>query len=398
MSWAHTDPMKERLKFVLAVGKTKASFSALCRTFDVTTKTGYKWLNRYREFGEAGLFDASRRPQSNSRAMSRAVAQRLIRLREERPTWGPRKLLAWLEVHEPKLELPAASSVGELLKRSGLVSRRPEKRRPKSAPRSAPLRHATSPNRVWSMDFKGWFLVGDGTRCDPLTITDNYSRFLLCCQSFEGQWSIDVWVALRHTFTEFGLPEAIRVDNQQPWVSPKGELGLTVLSVKLMRLGIALEQIDTGKPQQNGRHERFHLTLKSETAVPPASTLESQQARFDEFRSIYNEDRPHEALGMRTPNSVYRASERRLPPRLPEPQYPPWFQTQVVPSSGRIKSRNNNDFFLSTALQGERIGLFEIDEDCFEVRFCDLLLGRFHQRYPELGIIPLYKPLPMSPV
>jgi hypothetical protein len=199
-------------------------------------------------------------------------------------------------------------------------------------------------------------------------------------------------------FAEFGLPDAMRFDNQQPWVAPKGELGLTSLSIKLLRLGIALERIAPGKPQQNGRHERFHLTLKRDTIVPPARTLSGQQRRFSKYAAFYNFERPHEALYNATPASVYTLSCRQYPPKLPEPEYPRYFHVQRVCEGGRVRTPRGTAFFLSGALNRERVGMIEIDDDCFEVHFCSHVLGRFHERHPELGLIEAAKVLPMSPV
>jgi transposase InsO family protein len=384
MPWAKTDPMSERLQFVRALRKRRTSFVSLCMAFGVSPKTGYKWVHQFESFGIEGLKDRSRRPKGNSRAMPLDTAKRLVALREDHPTWGPRKLLAWLGDHEPQWELPAASTLGELLKKRGLVKRR--KRLRHQPPRTAPFRHATAPNAVWAMDFKGWFRLGDGSRCDPFTVTDGYSRYLICCDAGIDQLSEHVWKALVSAFREHGLPEAIRSDNGQPWVAPKGSLGITKLGVNLLKLGIALERIDPGKPHQNGRHERFHLTLKQDTASPPARTLRSQQTRFDAFRREYNQERPHEAIGMKAPVKIYVPSPRPLPTKLPEPEYPRWYQVCSPNVAGATWFRGAR-YFISTALRGERVGLAEIEEDCFEVYFGKHLIGRIHTAHPELGMI-----------
>jgi transposase InsO family protein len=398
MPWKQTDPMREKALFVGAAKKRHASFRSLCRAFGITTKTGYKWLKQFEADGVEGLRERSRRPHSNSRSIREDIAERLVELRKEYPTCGPRKLLGILAPQKPTWSLSAASTVGELLKRRGLIEPPREKRRTRGPSATAPFSEAVRPNAVWSMDFKGWFRLGDGSRCDPLTITDNYARFLLCCRAFEGQFSTDVWLALHRVFIDYGLPNAMRVDNQQPWVAPKGELGLTSLSIKLLRLGITLERIAPGKPQQNGRHERFHLTLKRDTIVPPARTLSGQQRRFSKYVRFYNFERPHEALSNATPGAVYAPSQRQYPSKLPEPAYPRYFHVRRVVDRGYVRTPRGTEFFLSTALKSERVGMIEVDEDCFEVHFCSQVLGRFHERHPQLGLIQATKLLPMSPV
>ncbi len=327
MPWAQTDPMTERLRFVTALRKHKSTFRSVCAAFGIAPKTGYKWLHQFEAAGPAGLQDRSRRPKSNSRSISPLVAERLVELRRAEG-WGPKKLVAWLETNERGWDVPAPSSVGELLKRRGLVA--PRKRSRPQRPRLDPLRHADKPNAVWSMDYKGWCRLGDGTRCDPLTVTDAFSQYLICCKgmTFGGDsWlGNDVWEALIRAFKTYGTPKAMRVDNGQPWVAPKGSLGLTKLSVNIMKVGIALERIDPGKPYQNGRHERFHLTLQQETMRPPLHSMRAQQRRFDVFRRKYNEDRPHEALGQRVPGEFYAASRRPFPSRIEDPDYPRWYE------------------------------------------------------------------------
>jgi len=387
MPWQQTDLMSERLRFVTAAHKRSCTFTSLCAAFGIAPKTGYKWLRQFQQHGSPGLVDRSRQPKSNSRSLSPALVERVLALRSRHQTWGPRKLVAWLELNEPRWEVPAASTVGELLKRRGLVKHR--KRSRYARPRTEPLRHADHPNAVWSMDFKGWFRLGDGTRCDPLTITDAFSRYLLCCEArTAGELLAQrrVWAALECVFREYGLPDAMRVDNGEPWSSPRGELGITSLSAKLTKLGIHVERIDPGKPEQNGRHERFHLTLKQDTASPPESSMARQQLRFDEWQRVYNDERPHEAVNYCPPGSVYVASARKLPKRMPEPEYPRWYEVVVPRRDGRVSWRGRQ-LFITRALTGERVGLVEIEEGCFEVYFCSLLLGHVHVEHPELGLI-----------
>jgi putative transposase len=379
--------MSERLRFVMELRKRKASFRSFCAAFSVAPKTGYKWLHEFEAAGPAGLHDRSRRPKSNSRAISAAVGERLVELRRGHPTWGPKKLVAWLATHEPGWDVPAASTAGELLKRRGLVN--PHKRSRYQRRRPELLRPADKPNAVWGMDFKGWFRLGDGTRCDPLTVTDAFSRYLLCCKAGTAMGdavATDVWATLVRTFREYGMPAAIRVDNGQPWAAPKGNLGITKLAVKIIKVDIALERIEPGKPHQNGRHERFHLTLQQEAARPPSTNMRAQQLRFDAFRREYNEQRPHEALEQRAPAAVYVSSRRAFPTRIDEPEYPSWYEVLTPRSWGHVTFRGSQ-YFISSALHGERVGFVEVEEGCFEVYFRNVLLGRIHTAHPELGLI-----------
>jgi transposase InsO family protein len=357
--------------------------------FGIAPKTGYKWLHQFEASGRVGLQDRSRRPRGNRRAIEgTAIAQRLLKLRADHPHWGPKKLVAYIEEFERNWgRLPAASTVGDLLKRRGLVAAR--KRLRHQSPQREPFRHAEKPNDVWSMDFKGFFRLGDGTRCDPLTITDAFSRYLLCCKAgtaIGDTVSRDVWDALVRVCREFGMPKVIRVDNGQPWAAPKGALGITKLSVNILKAGIQLERIRPGKPQDNGRHERFHLTLQQETTRPPAHDMPAQQSRFDAFRRTYNDERPHEALSQRPPSRIYVPSRREFPKRIPDPEYPRWFQVAVANRHGTVRI-GGATYFISTALPGERVGFVEVEEDCFEVYFGPLLLGRIHTAHSDLGLV-----------
>src|SRR5512133_1020 len=387
MPWAQTDTLSERLRFITALRRRKTTFRSLCAAFGVAPKTGYKWLHQFEAAGPAGLEDRSRRPKGNSRAIASDVAERLVQLRRDEPTYGPKKLIAWLEQNDPVWDLPAASTVGELLKRRGLVM--PRRRLRHQKPRTEPMRHATKPNAVWSMDFMGYFRLGDGTRCDTLTVTDAFSRYLLCCKAGTAVGdtvSKDVWTTLVQLFREHGMPDAIRVDNGQPWAAPKGSLGITKLSVNIVKVGIQLERIRPGKPQDNGRHERFHLTLQQETARPPARSMRQQQRRFDAFQRKYNDERPHEALRQRPPRTIYVPSRRPFPREIEEPEYPAWYEL-VVPYENRKVRFRGSEFFVSVALCDQIVGLAEVEEGCFAVYFGTMLLGHIHTAHPDLGLI-----------
>lgn len=394
MPWAPMDVMHQRSLFVSEARRGSLSMTQLCALFEVSRKTGYKWLQRSDEGGRAALADRSRRPRSNPLAIADDVAARLVGLRREHPTWGPRKLIAWLDAREPSWALPAPSTVGELLKRRGLAH--PRERRHRMPPRSAPFAHATAPNVVWSMDFKGDFRVGDRTRCYPLTVTDAHSRALLCCQALTRPAREPVQQALERTFRTWGLPEYFRSDNGPPFGTMRTG-PLSNLSAWLVKLGIRPEYIDPGKPHQNGRHERFHLTLKNETAFPPAATVVAQQRRFDAFRREYNQERPHEALDQFTPFSVHRRSWRPFPSKVCDPTYPGHYELRRVSAKGAIGWRHRQPF-LAEALHGELVGLVEIDNGCWEIYFGPLLIGRLHEGALRIGLVQPARVLPMSPV
>jgi transposase InsO family protein len=309
------------------------------------------------------------------------IAAAVLSVRHRHKTWGPRKVRAWLVARQPGVCWPASSTIGVLFDRAGLtVPRRLRRRVP---PRTAPLAHCTSPNEVWTVDFKGWFKTGDGARCDPLTLQDADSRYFLRCRGLERLDCAHVWPQLEVAFRAYGLPDALRSDNGAPFAS-QAIGGLSRLGVKLIKAGVRPERIAPGKPQQNGRHERLHLTLKQETARPPAASLRAQQRRFDRFQRIYNEERPHEALGDKTPASVYRPSPRAYRGRLQAPHYPDGHQVRRVRSNGDIKWRGRT-IFISGVLAGEPLGLEERNNGQWAVAFGPLELGildhkgRFHK-------------------
>lgn len=309
MPWKETRTMDARGELVGLVeeGESVAEAARLC---GVSRKTAHKWLERYRDGGLAALADRSRAPKSHPNALGDEVVERIVALRSVHPTWGPRKLMHWLRTNEPSGTWPAASTIGTLLKERGLTAR-PKQRRPLK-PYTQPLAHCTQSNRVWCADFKGWFLAGDGKRCDPLTISDGYSRFLLRVQGLARPTLEAVRPLFHATLREYGLPCAIRTDNGVPFASTSG-IGLSRLAVSFIDLGITPERIRPGKPQENGRHERMHRTLKSETLRPPADTLRKQQRRFDQFQHEYNHVRPHQALEYETPAHIYTPSPRPYP-------------------------------------------------------------------------------------
>jgi len=396
MAWKETTPMKERAQFVDAWLEGEVSVAELCRRFGISRKTGYKWIARHLEPGEATFRDRSRRPHTSPQATDAALVDAIVALRKQRPTWGPRKLRAVLHTLHPRLALPAVSTFAAIIKRHGLV--RPKRRRRRTPTFSAPLAHATAPNALWCIDFKGHFPVGT-KRCYPLTITDAHSRYLIACIALRDTKTSTVRRAMEAIFREFGLPDGIRSDNGEPFAST-GVAGLTQLSAWWLKLGIRHERIEPGHPEQNGRHERFHGTLKLETASPPRKTFAEQQRAFDLFRAVYNDERPHEALGMKTPAAFYEPSRRVLPdpPWGPALAYPIDVERARVSKLGRVRV-SVGAFFLSTALRHEYVGVEWSRRGEWSVWFGEIRLG--HLRRPSPGarrvvFCPAKKVSPMS--
>jgi putative transposase len=376
MGWKETCVMEERFKFIQGYQNDGESFAELCRRYDVSRKTGYKWVERYETEGLPGLQDQSRAADQHPNEVLKDVAEAVLEMRREHPHWGPAKLRIRLQKDEPKIIWPARSTIGEMLKRAGLTV--PRKHRRKATPSQSPLRHAAAANQVWSADFKGWFRCGDGSRCDPLTMTDGYSRFLLRCQAVEGMNEASVQGVMEAAFREFGLPQAIRTDNGEPFASV-GIGGLSRLSVWWMKLGIRPERIRPGKPQQNGRHERMHRSLKQATAQPPAANLRRQQEAFDRFRQEYNWERPHEALEMKTPAELYLPNGRSYPARLGEPDYSGEWEIRRVGPCGTMRWQKAK-IFVGKVLTGEAIGLEPVDEGQWKLWFFGHPLGILDER------------------
>lgn len=352
-------------------------------------------MRRWQEQGAAGMEERSRAPWRHPNQTPAAVEQQVVELRQTHMRWGPRKLKAKLEQCRPATRWPAVSTIGELLRREGLVVGRKKRRR--APPYDEPLAHADGPNRVWCADFKGWFCTQDGRRIDPLTITDAHSRYLLRCQAVEKADTARVQAVFEAAMRDFGMPEAIRTDNGTPFAS-RAIAGLSRLAVWWMKLGIVPERIDAGHPEQNGRHERMHLTLKQETASPPAANRRAQQRAFDRFRCEFNEERPHEALQMQTPSVVYQSSPREYPARVPEPEYDSGMEVRKVRSRGRIAWKGDRHVFLSETLIGERVGLEPIDEDWWCVYFAQFPIALFDSqerrmmKLPHVGNVEINKP------
>lgn len=368
--------MDERMRFVIEVSKTEQSKSALCRRFGISRPTGDKWLGRHEQLGLLGLLDRSRAPRGHPNQIPDELVELILVVRRKHPRWGPRKLRVILQQKLPSVDWPACSTIGEILKRAGLTV--PRRRRRRTPPYTQPFMGCDSPNAVWCADFKGWFRTGDGTRCDPLTISDAHSRYLLRVQSMTETSHEPVRALFEATFREYGLPGAIRTDNGTPFAS-HGIGGLSRLSVWWLKLGIVPERIEPGQPQQNGRHERMHLTLKQETADPARTNLRRQQEAFDRFRDVFNEERPHEALGQLCPGTVYARSVREYREATRAVEYPETMEVRSVKGNGVFNWRGQV-VFLGEALGRERIGLAQVDDGCCAVYFCRHPLGIVDER------------------
>jgi transposase InsO family protein len=362
----------------------------LAAEYGVSRKTTYKWIERYEAGGWTALQDQSRAPRHHPNAVSAGVEQALLELKERWPLWGAPKLRRKFEQKFGADGCPAESTVSEILRRHGLS--RTARRRRRATPSEQPFAACQQANAVWCADFKGWFRTGDGNKCTPLTISDAHSRYLLRCQGLDGSTGFTTVAPLFiATFREYGMPQAIRTDNGTPFAST-GLGGLSALSVWWVRLGLAVQRIAPGQPQQNGRHERMHRTLKAATAHPPQADLRQQQKAFDEFRREYNQERPHEALDQRPPAEVYQPAARDYPSRLPEQRgYPDGWQKRRVQSTGQIKWKGQ-DLSISKALAGQEIGLEPVGEAVWKIHFEALELGRFDERKrlikPRLNLSP----------
>ena len=363
--------MEEKLRFVFQYERDEQTMAELCASFGICRDTGYVWLRRYRQDGVEGLLELNRAAKRHPNQTCAPMEQAVIDLRQAHMRWGPRKLKRILERDQPGRRWPATSTVGEIVKRAGLVV--PRRKRRRTEPYSEPLAHAVESNRVWCADFKGWFRSGDGTRIDPLTITDACSRYLLRAQAVEKTDTERVRAIFEAAFREYGLPQTIRTDNGAPFAS-SAVGGLSRLAVWWIKLGIVPERIEAGHPEQNGRHERMHRTLKQE--LRPAQDWRGQQRELDRFRYDYNHVRPHEALGMQTPASVYEPSPRAYPERLPEVEYPDTMLLRSIKSQGCFRWKKH-DVFLSEVLWGETVGLLPVDDGCYTVYFAHMPLALF---------------------
>jgi transposase InsO family protein len=384
MAWKVSGVVEKRKQFLAEYASGQGTISELCRAYGISRPTGYEVLRRYQEQGEAGLDEQSRAPRRHPNQTAAEIEAAVLELRRAHMTWGPRKLKWVLQREQPDVAWPAASTMGTLLGREGLTRHRKQRR--KVAPYTQPLQAATEPNRIWCADFKGWFRTQDGERIDPLTITDAHSRYLIRCQAVEMTDTGRVQAIFEAAFRECGMPWAMRTDNGPPFAS-RAIAGLSRLAVWCMKLGIVPERIEAGHPEQNGRHERMHRTLAEATASPAAANRRAQQRAFDRFRREYNQERPHEALGMQTPAAVYVPSPREYPARVPEPEYGSALWVRRVDCTGHISWKHEN-VFLSEVLAGERVGLLPLDERYDRVYFAQVPLARFDRQRLRMERLP----------
>jgi putative transposase len=382
LPWKEVCSVDERVRFITEVNESQESFAALCRRFGISRKTGYKWCERYEEHGPSGLEERAPIARSCPHKSADELIAALIALRKEHPSWGPKKLKARLEALG-RGDVPAASTIGDLLKRHGLV--RPRRRRVYPPEMTAqPLAEATVPNDTWCADFKGHFALGDKTRCYPLTLTDQVTRYLLKCEAVDKPDEAHVRPHFERAFREYGLPRRIRSDNGPPFATT-GIGGLSGLSVWWIKLGIAPERIEPGKPQQNGRHERMHRTLKDEVASHPEVDPQAQQLSFDRFRHEYNDVRPHEALSQQTPASRYTVSRRVMPASLSSPEYASTMAVRRVKPNGGL-SWEGHDVHVTHLLRGEPVGVEQLEEQRWRLHYGPVALAELTMRGKELRL------------
>lgn len=380
MPWKETSVMDQRIRFIADWLSGDYRKTELCVAYGISRPTADKWIERYGESGGAGLEDRPRAPHRHPNETARELCGMIIEAKLKHRSWGPKKVMDSLRSEGAVLSWPADSTAGEILKRAGLVAPRVHRRR--VAPYSEPFSECYGPNQSWSADFKGDFGLGNGRRCYPLTLSDNFSRYLLVCQGLRRPSYRAVRPWFEWAFREYGLPLAIRTDNGAPFAS-LAVGGISQLSKWWIKLGIRPERIRPGKPSQNGRHERMHRTLKQAAVMPVQSTLGAQQRRFDAFTQEYNFERSHEALERRTPGSVYRFSARAYPARVSEVQYGPGVTVRHVRHNGEIKWRGER-IYVSEVLAKEPLGLRRIDEEQWEVHFSFYLLGILDQRLKRI--------------
>jgi len=385
MPWKETCAMEQKMQMIKCWKGDQFTITDLSFLHDVSRKTIYKWIKRYKVEGTVGLEDRSREPLRHPNATVPEIVDKILAVKRRHQKWGPKKIVAWLKEQHQEERWPVVSTVSEILKREGLVS--PRIKRHKTPPYTNPFTACDKPNAVWSADFKGQFRMGDGRLCYPLTITDSYSRYLLLCRGLARPTFKETKKCFELVFKEYGVPEAIRTDNGAPFASV-GLGALSKLSVWFIKLGIRPERIEPGHPEQNGRHERMHRALKEITANPPRNNMKAQQKAFYEFIYEYNFERPHEALGQKTPATLYQKSTKTYRLRLPIIPYDYDTVIRKVNRNGEIKWKRR-PIYISKSLIGEHMVLKQKEDDLWELWF----------NYYSLGIVNVStgKVLPMCP-
>jgi len=372
--------MDQRTQFIADYLREVLSVTELCDLYGIARKTAYKWIDRYLRQGPAGLEERSRRPQVSPNRTPDEVTQALLEARRRHPSWGGKKLLTLVHKRHLSWDLPHRSTVCDILNRHGMVAKKRQRRR--IGHPGKPTSQILAPNDVWSADYKGQFRTGNGIYCYPLTVADGFSRYLLGCQGLDSTAVAQARPVFTRLFKEYGLPQRIRTDNGVPFAT-NTLARLSSLSAWWVRLGVLPELIEPGKPQQNGRHERMHRTLKAETTRPAAGSLAAQQRKFNAFREEFNNERPHEALDMQTPACLYQPSVREMPNKIPPLEYPDRFEVRYVSANGGI--RWNRDWInVSIVCVGEYVGLEEIDDGIWNVYFGPLKLGRLNERHMRI--------------
>lgn len=384
MPWKNVKVSEERFRFVLEAEKAEKPFSGLCEDFGISRQTGYKWLRRYRAVPDPlALRDLSRAPEWVGNKTDPRMAREIEDARKRFPFWGPVKLKSWLAQQSSRRKWPAPSTIGRILKSAGLV--KPPRRRVRTPPYTKPFSHVTAPNQVWCVDFKGWFKTGDGTKLHPLTIMDAHSRYLIRVEALLEPRTDRVKEVFESAFRDFGLPEAIRSDNGAPFAST-GVGGLTELSAWWTRIGIRHERIEPGKPQQNGRHERMHLTLKREACTPPSQTVTSQRGRLKYFRRLYNEQRPHAALGGQTPARLFVPSSRIYSQDVKKELYGWAVERVAVSRAGTVKWAGKT-LKVGRALREDLIEVRRLRRQRWCFSYGPVLLGYYDERRPSKELI-----------
>ena len=374
MGWMECNKMDEKLKFIARYLEGE-KIAALCREFGVSRTTGHKLIERYKMMGQCALVEQKRTPHRYANKLPIAVEALILDLKREYSNWGAPKIREKIIKKYPDVKPPARSTVHAVLDRNGLVKHRKGRKRFKA--KGTPLRHVTESNQLWCADYKGEFMLGNRQYCYPLTITDYASRYLLSCEALTSTKEEFAFETFTRVFKEYGIPDSIRTDNGVPFASGQSFYNLTKLSVWWMRHGINVERIRPGHPEENGRHERMHLTLKLETTRPPKENLIAQQEKFDNFINIFNEERPHEGIGNKYPAEIYRPSNREFK-QLEPLYYPLHDKTIMVSQCGRICDRNLK-VSLSRAFAGQEVGIKEMEDGIWVVSFLNYDLGYFER-------------------
>jgi putative transposase len=375
MPWKGVTVSEQRQRFIEDYLLSYYSVTELAERFGISRKTAHKWINRYKQHGQEGYQELSRRPQTCPWRIDQAIVEELVKLRKAHPRWGPRKLLDLMERRDPERRLPSVSTAARVLAREGLIkARRRYRRAHPGSPKSVPQ----GPNDIWAADYKGQFRLKNGDYCFPLTVSDLSSRFLLGVDAHPAISLEKSFEHFRHIFRTYGLPNRIRTDNGTPFAS-NALARLSQLSVWFIKLGIYPELIEPGEPQQNGVHERMHRTLKQEATIPPASSLRGQQQKFDCFREEFNQVRPHEAIAMKRPGEIYEPSKRSMPRRIETYDYPSHYIVRRVSRSGTIRVFGKQ-FFVSNTLHEDFVGLEEVDDGVYDLFFCFYQIGRYELR------------------